>query len=72
MAFFEFEGEEAEDRMAKFFGPGQVDQAIRQAIQFCWMSLPKERRTTAELEQQIRRLVDRALNDFREDSQAFE
>jgi hypothetical protein len=35
------------------------------------MSLPKERRTVEELEQQIRRIVDRALRDFREDRQAF-
>ena len=65
------EGGDAAERMAEFFGPGQVDQAIRQAVQFCWMSLPKERRTAEELENQIRRLVERALKDFREDRQAF-
>jgi hypothetical protein len=54
-----------------FFGPAQIDQTIRHAIQFCWMSLPKSRRTAEELEKQIRRLVDRALRDFREDQQAF-
>jgi hypothetical protein len=35
------------------------------------MSLPKERRTVEELEKQVRRLVDRALRDFREDRDAF-
>jgi hypothetical protein len=35
------------------------------------MALPKERRNPDELERQIRRLVDRALKDFREDCQAF-
>ncbi|HBI42774.1 MAG TPA: hypothetical protein DDY78_07940 [Planctomycetales bacterium] len=69
--FLEGEGEEAAERMSEVFGPGQIDHMIRQGIQFCWMSLPKERRTVEELEQQIRRIVDRALKDFREDRQAF-
>jgi hypothetical protein len=64
------EGDAAE-KMADFFGPPQVDQMIRQAIQYCWMSLPKERRTPEELEKQLRRLLDRALKDFREDREAF-
>jgi ATP-dependent Clp protease ATP-binding subunit ClpC len=63
--------ESAADKMQALFGPGQIDQYVRQAIQFCWMSLPKQRRTLEELETQIRRLVERALRDFREDSQAF-
>jgi hypothetical protein len=61
----------AAERMADFFGPAQIDQSIRQAVQFCWMALPKERRTPEELEKQVRRLVDRALKDFREDREAF-
>ena len=35
------EGGDAEN-MAGLFGPQQIDQFIRQAVQFCWMSLPKE------------------------------
>ena len=65
------EGGDAAERAADVFGPSHIDHTIRQAIQFCWMSLPKERRTDEEVEQQIRRLVDRALKDFREDRQAF-
>jgi hypothetical protein len=64
-------GEEAAEKMADFFGPGQVDQPIRQAIHFCWMALPKDRKNTDELEKQVRRIVDRALKDFREDSEQF-
>jgi hypothetical protein len=60
-----------DEGMSEFFGPAQIDQGIRQTIQFCWMSLPKDRRTVEELEQQIRRIMDRALKDFREDRQAF-
>jgi hypothetical protein len=66
-------GDEAKgsEMMADFFGPHQVDQFIRQAVQYCWMSLSKERRTLEELEKQLRRLVDRALKDFHEDRDAF-
>ena len=65
------ESEGGEDKMADYLGPGQVDQFIRQALQFCWMCLPKEKRTPDELERQFRRLVDRALKDFKEDRSAF-
>jgi hypothetical protein len=44
---------------------------FRQAVQFCWMALPKDGRNADELERQVRRLVDRALKDFREDMEAF-
>ena len=57
--------------MSDLFGPGHVDHTIRQAIQVCWMSLPKEKRTAEEVERQIRRLVERTLKDFREDGEAF-
>jgi hypothetical protein len=58
-------------KMTEFMGPGQVDRTIRQAIQFCWMSLPKAQRTPDEVERQVRRIVERAIKDFRDDSQAF-
>lgn len=35
------------------------------------MSLPKDRRKPDELERQLRRMLDRALKDFREDREAF-
>lgn len=63
--------EDAAEKMAEMFGPGQVDQMIRQGIHFCWMALPKDRRNAEELEKQVRRIVDRALRDFREDAEQF-
>jgi Asp-tRNA(Asn)/Glu-tRNA(Gln) amidotransferase A subunit family amidase len=60
-----------EEGMSQFFGPGQVDQTIRQAIQVCWMALPKDKKNVEEVERQIRRLVERALKDLREDGEAF-
>ncbi len=65
-------GEDAAEKMAEVFGPGQIDQMmIRQGIHFCWMALPKDRKNADELEKQIRPLVDRALKDFREDQEQF-
>ena len=68
-----FDGKDPEDprRMFQMFGPGQVDHQIRQAIQFCWMALPADKRNVDELERQIRRIVDRALRNLREDKEAF-
>jgi hypothetical protein len=59
------------EQFRQMFGPQQVDEHIRHAIQFCWMSLPKERQTAPEVEKEIRRLVERALRDLREDAAAF-
>ena len=72
MAMFSYgEGEDAAERMAEMFGPAQIDHTIRQSVPFCWMGLPKERRSVEEVEAQIRRIVERARSDFREDRRAF-
>ena len=54
-----------------FLTPAHVDESIRQAVQMCWMVLPPEKRTVEEVERQMRRLMDRALQNFREDQQTF-
>jgi hypothetical protein len=59
------------DAMRDMIGPHHVDQAIRQAISARWMSLPKEKRSVADVEIQIRRLVDRALKNMHEDAGQF-
>ena len=73
MAMEEFDPKDpdAMKRMRAFFSPQQVDQQIRQAIQFCWMALPPEQQNVDEVEKQIRRIVDRALRDLREDADSF-
>lgn len=58
-------------QMREMFGPGHVDQTVRSAIQACWMALPKERRTVEEVEKEIRRLMERALANLREDMASF-
>ena len=57
--------------MANIMGPGATDAMVRQVIQTCWMSMPEEKRTVDHVETEIRRLVERALKDLREDANAF-
>jgi hypothetical protein len=74
MAMEQFDPKNPDDRkrMHAFCSPQLVDHQIRQAIQFCWMSLPDEKRSVDEVEKQIRRVVDRALRNLREDADSFE
>jgi len=71
MAYISGNDPDAADKMREMFGPNQVDESIRRAIHMCWMTLPSEKRNIDEVDRQIRRLVDRALKDLREDSEAF-
>jgi hypothetical protein len=70
MAFFAEKNPDP-DKIRAMFGPGQVDQMLRQAIQMCWMILPSNKKNADELERQIRRLMERALKDMRKDINAF-
>ena len=58
-----------EGKFKEMFGPGMVDQMLRNAIQMVWVTLPKKRKKLDELEKEVRRLVDRALRDMREDEE---
>ncbi|MEM9419332.1 MAG: hypothetical protein AAGA25_09825 [Planctomycetota bacterium] len=58
-------------RFQEMMGPHAVDQQVRSAMQMCWMALPSDKKTLDELEQQMRRIFERALKDLRDDSQAF-
>jgi len=60
-----------EPNMSEFFGPMQVDHMIRQAIQFCWMGLPTESKTPEHVAEEIRRILERALKDLKEDARSF-
>jgi predicted glycoside hydrolase/deacetylase ChbG (UPF0249 family) len=71
MAMFNQDDPEAENKMRAMFGPGHVDQSVRQAIQMCWMMLPEDSKTIDALEKQFRRIVERAISDLREDADAF-
>ena len=57
--------------MHRMQNAGHVDQMLRNTLQMCWMALPQDRQTVEELESQMRRLLDRAIRDLREDEVAF-
>ena len=63
--------QKAKSAMRDMFGPAAVDRAIRNAITQCWMMLPDDRKHVDAVEAEIRRLVDRALENLREDARAF-
>jgi hypothetical protein len=55
----------------KFVNPKTVDHMLRQAIMICWARLPKDKRTGTNLRWEVRRVVARALEDLRQDGEAF-
>ncbi len=61
----------SEEGERPFISPSGPDHDIRHAIKCVWLFLPEEMRNVDEVERQIRRLVDRALRDFRDDSEEF-
>ncbi len=62
---------ESNKKMRQMFGPSQIDSEIRQAISMCWMMLPDERKTPDAVATEIRRIVERALTNLKEDASAF-
>ena len=48
-----------------------VDRRVRDTIQNLWLALPREEATLENLEKHYRRLVERSLNDFKEDMNYF-
>jgi hypothetical protein len=63
--------EKAAKAMRSMFGPQAVDNAIRQAITVCWMTLPDDKKNVAAAEAELRRVFERAIASLREDAQAF-
>ena len=45
----------------RMLGPGALDQSVRHALQLCWMLLPNESKSPAEVERVFREIVDRAI-----------
>ena len=62
---------DSDEDLIKAFGPGVADKAIRNGIQMCWMSLPKERRNIPELKKAVERIVERVFRDLNEDHELF-
>jgi hypothetical protein len=51
--------------------PGRVDTLVRAAVHGCWDALPDYRQSVEECERLVRKLVDRAIRDLREDATLF-
>ncbi len=62
---------ESAKAMRDVLGPQAVDQLIRQAIATCWMMLPESNKCVASVEAEIRRVVDRAIANFKDDASTF-
>lgn len=62
---------EALSRFLRETTPDAANASIRKAVFLAWWLLPTDERTDENLEREIRRLLDGALNDFRADREAF-
>ena len=71
MAAFSSNDPDAEKKMRNMFGPQQVDQEIRQAIGICWMMMPDDQKNPEAVAKEIRRIVERAISNLKEDATAF-
>lgn len=72
MAYYSFKSDDDDlEKTNEFLGPGHVDSSIRQSLQMLWMMLPAAKKNVGGVEEEFRRLVDRALRDFREDAERF-
>ena len=71
MAAFSSNDRDAAKKMRGMFGPQQVDQEIRQAISMCWMMMPDDKKNPDAVAAEIRRIVERALANLKEDAKAF-
>ena len=64
--------EKAADGMRAMFGPLQVDQQIRQAVELCWNMLPSDQKNLEQLEVAMGRIVKQELAKFRETNPPFD
>lgn len=58
-------------RVRAMMGPQQMDQQIGQAISMCWMMMPDDKKNLDAVAAEVRRIVERALANLKEDAQAF-
>jgi len=52
-------------------GLRQIDASTRQTLQMLWTIMPQDKKNVDAVENEVRRLVDRALRDLHQDSDAF-
>lgn len=59
------------DHMREMMGPFGPDNSMRQTLMTVWRFLPEEGRSPDRVEQEARRLLERAVRDLREDAEVF-
>jgi hypothetical protein len=59
------------EKLRDVVGYAGPDQAVRQAIQMCWMLLPVKRRSLPAVEAEITRIVKRALANLKDDMESL-
>ena len=57
--------------MREHMGPFGADQAARSLVTTFWRMLPEGERTPERVEAEVRRLLERTLTEYQEDSCAF-
>jgi hypothetical protein len=65
-------GEDVPDAVRRAFGPATVAKMVRQAVKICWVIAPKDQRALEYVEAEIKRLTERALEEFGEDGKGFQ
>jgi hypothetical protein len=60
-----------DEAFLRAMGPQAIDHNIQQALSMCWMMLPASRRTVENVEIEVRRVVDRAIQNMKEDRDRF-
>ena len=60
-----------QEMMRAMEGPFGPDNAVRNALTSIWRNLPAEEQSVERVEQEARRLFERALTALREDEDAF-
>ncbi len=71
MQVFGRSGQGPHEMMRAMEGPFGPDNAVRQALTAIWRNLPANDRSVERIEQEARRLFERALAALREDGEAF-
>jgi hypothetical protein len=66
------EGDDLQKAVEYAMGPALVETEIRTAIYYCFAMMPARRRTSADVEIEIRRIVERAIKDMQEDGRVFD
>ena len=60
------------DEMRRLMGPLTLDDMVRQAVKWCWITSHREVAQLEYVEEEIRRLTEQALRDFGEHGEGFQ